>query len=119
LPQSSEPKIEPITGAEIREVRTSDGQISVYNWSWLTLDTADELARLGGRNTLEFYYRTAQQVEAFSTNMLDYRATPYHHVMYYHYIELSQWQALVFHYKLGVYIAPSDIITPPPKWRKE
>lgn len=65
MQQSRKDNIEPVTGAEI--VRDKTGQISQKSWSCLTLDLADIFVKLGGKTALEYYYRTAQQVEAYST----------------------------------------------------
>ena len=73
MPRSSEPNIEPVTGAEILDDRDPFGSLNQLQWSRLFLDFYQAVARLLGRIGLEMFYRrmTLEEAEISSRPTID------------------------------------------------
>ncbi|MCD6126071.1 MAG: hypothetical protein J7J19_03585 [Thaumarchaeota archaeon] len=64
MSQSYQPKIEPVTGAEILDDRDPFGSLTELQWSRLFLDFYETVSRLLGRIGLEMFYRRMTLEEA-------------------------------------------------------
>ena len=73
MSQSYQPKIEPVTGAEILDDRDPFGSLTELQWSRLFLDFYGAVSRLLGRIGLEMFYRrmTLEEADLSSSPSVD------------------------------------------------